>query len=60
MQSNKCNAKLIKYSPPATKVPLLGAVGAPDGGFGGGGAVFDEFGHAFACFVLFFGLENVF
>ena len=47
---SKYNAKLIKYSPRATKSLLWGAFGAPEGGFGGGGAVFDQFGIVFAHF----------
>ena len=41
-------AKLIKDSSQATKSLLWGAFGAPEGGFGGGGPVFDQFGIVFA------------
>ena len=39
-QISKYNAKLINYSPQATKFLLQGVFGAPEGGFGGEGAVF--------------------
>ena len=48
LKISKYNAKLIKYSPQATISILRGALGAPEGGFGGGGAVFDQFGIVFA------------
>ena len=54
------NAKLIKYSPRATKFLFWGAFGAPEGGFDGGGAVFDQFGIVFAHLLLFFDLARVF
>ena len=50
---SKYNAKLIKYSPQATKSLLWGAFGAPAGGFGGGGAVCHQFGIVYANLRLF-------
>ena len=47
---SKHNAKLIEYSLQATKSLLWGAFGAPERGFGGGGAVFDYFGNVFTNF----------
>ena len=38
---SKSNAKLIKYSLQATKLSLWGGYGAPEGGLGGGRAVFE-------------------
>ena len=55
---SKFNAKLIKHSPQATKFFLWGAFGAPQGGFGGEGAVLDQFDIVFAHFILFFGLAS--
>ena len=45
---SKYNANLVKYSPQATESVLWGAFGAPEGGFGGGGAILDQFGIVFA------------
>ena len=41
LKISKYNAKLFKYSFQATRYLLWGAFGAPEGGFRGGGAVFD-------------------
>ena len=48
-----CNAKLIKYSSQARKLALWGAFEAPEGEFGGGGVVCDQFGIVFADFDFF-------
>ena len=44
LNNEQFNANLIKHSPRATKSPLWGVFGAPEGGCGGGGAVINQFG----------------
>ena len=56
----KYNAELIKHSPQATKFPFWRLFGAPEGGFGGEGPVFHQFGIVFTNFRLFFGLAKIF
>ena len=58
-KSEQMQHQINQIQPPSDSIPLCGAFGAPEGGFGGERDVFAQLVIVFANFGLFFGVARV-